>query len=126
MLHSLLRALVVGRSASERRHLSALLLQEGFDSTGAGDGIEALQHASLYKIDLVVTDLAMPRMGGYELIDLISRGVFGNAPPPIIVCSEEPPEVLAQSPWLRKCAALVAKPIDKDRFRFAVLKAFTR
>lgn len=131
MLHDrqspvLLRALVVDGSGTQRRRLSALLLQEGFDSTGAGDGIEALQHASLYKIDLVVTDLAMPRMGGYELIDLIGRGAFGNVPPPIIVCSEESPEKLSRSPWLQQCAAFVSKPVDTDQFRSAVLKAFNR
>jgi len=123
---SYLRALVVDQSDIQRLQLNALLLQEGFDSTGASDGIEALQHASLYRIDLVVTELSMPRMGGYELIHLIGRGVFGKKPPPIIVCSEEPPEILARSPWLQDCAAFVSKPVDSDQFRSAVVKAFSR
>jgi two-component system chemotaxis response regulator CheY len=123
---TLLRALVVDHSEPQRRRLSALLRHEGFDCSGAGDGIEALQHASVYKFDLIVTDVQMPRMGGYELIDLIGRGAFGNAPPPIIVCSDERVEILERSPWLRDCAGFVSKPVDPDQFRCAVLKAFSR
>ncbi len=121
---ALLRALVVDRNRQTRERTRKLLRQEGFDSAEAEDGIEALQHASVLRVDLVVTDIEMPRMSGYELVELIGRGVFGNAPPPIIVCSNEDVGMLTSSPWLRDVAAFVAKPVDPGELRFAIAKAF--
>lgn len=121
---SLLRALIVDHDDRSRQKTSVLLRAEGFDSTFAGDGIEALQHASALRIDLVVTAIEMPRMSGYELVDLIGRGAFGSPPPPIIVCSEEPSERLANSPWLKDVAAFVSKPVNPHELRFAIAKAF--
>ena len=121
---ALLRAVVVDPDQRARQKIKSLLRSEGFESALTGDGIEALQHASAMRIDLVVTDIEMPRMRGYELVDLIGRGAFGSSPPPIIVCSEEPPERLANSPWLQDVAAFVLKPVNREELRFAIAKAF--
>lgn len=121
---ALLRALVVDPDQRARQKTKSLLHGEGFDSELTGDGIEALQYASALRVDLVVTELEMPRMSGYELVDLIGRGAFGSSPPPIIICSEDPPKRLANSPWLQDVAAFVLKPVTREELRFAIAKAF--
>ncbi|MBA3657478.1 MAG: PAS domain S-box protein, partial [Gemmatimonadaceae bacterium] len=57
------------RAAAER-----ILSAAGYVVVTASDGIEALAIAdSPYRIDLVLTDLVMPRMGGIELAENLAR-----------------------------------------------------
>ena len=48
--------------------LKAYLIQEGFRVVTAGDGQEALFVARHEKPDLIILDLMMPEMGGYEFL----------------------------------------------------------
>jgi response regulator RpfG family c-di-GMP phosphodiesterase len=47
--------------------LEAILLHEGYEILGATTGQEALQHLRALPIDLVLLDVMMPRMNGYEV-----------------------------------------------------------
>ncbi len=51
----------------------AYLTQEGFRVVTAGDGQEALFVARHEKPDLILLDLMMPEMGGYEFIRVFSK-----------------------------------------------------
>lgn len=48
--------------------ISAGLRSYGYNVVTAADGREALDTASVYQVDLVLTDIVMPRMGGEELL----------------------------------------------------------
>jgi DNA-binding NarL/FixJ family response regulator len=49
------------------------LEKEGFEVCGeAGDGVEAIEQAKKLKPDLIVLDLAMPRMNGAEAASILS------------------------------------------------------
>jgi len=60
--------LVVDDSATVRKFVAAALNMKGFRVITASDGIEALERMPSEKFDLVITDLNMPDMDGYELI----------------------------------------------------------
>lgn len=60
--------LVVDDSATVRKFVAASLNMKGFRVITAGDGIEALELMPSEKIDLIITDLNMPDMDGYEFI----------------------------------------------------------
>ncbi|MBQ4426551.1 MAG: response regulator transcription factor [Oscillospiraceae bacterium] len=45
-----------------------VLRAEGFSATGAADGAEAMEKIEKENFDLVITDVLMPRVGGYELV----------------------------------------------------------
>jgi two-component system response regulator HydG len=60
--------LVVDDEANARRGMKALLEQEGFAVSTAGDGAEALDLLAAGSFDVVVTDLKMPRVDGLELL----------------------------------------------------------
>lgn len=63
----------------ELRHLvTTYLAQEGFRVSAAGDGREALFVAREEKPSLIILDLMMPEMGGYEFMRAYARE--GNAP----------------------------------------------
>jgi CheY-like chemotaxis protein len=59
--------LVVDDEAQVREFLKDLLTEDGFDVTTARDGGEALGLLTRERFDLVLTDLKMPGMDGWEL-----------------------------------------------------------
>lgn len=65
------RLLVVDDALTVRELQRTILERAGFDVTVAGDGIEALEHMENEVFDLVLTDVEMPRMDGFELTERI-------------------------------------------------------
>ena len=70
--------LVVDDTASLRRMVQSYLTQEGFRVVTAADGQEALMVARQEQPDLILLDLMMPNMGGYDFIRAYSKD--GRAP----------------------------------------------
>jgi len=60
--------LAVDDSASMRQMVTFTLKGAGFTVIDAVDGIDALAKAKTAKVDLVLTDVNMPRMDGISLI----------------------------------------------------------
>jgi two-component system chemotaxis response regulator CheY len=60
--------LVVDDSATVRKFVAAALAMKGFRVVTAGDGVEALELMPSEKFDMIITDLNMPDMDGYEFI----------------------------------------------------------
>lgn len=76
--------LVVDDTASLRRMVASYLTQEGFRVLTAADGQEALMLARQEQPDLILLDLMMPNMGGYEFI----RAYGSNGAPIIILTAK--------------------------------------
>lgn len=73
--------------------MEGLLNAPGFTIVTAGDGFQALEKISEWSIDLIVTDLQMPRMDGLELV----RQVREKHPDiPLILTTGEGSEDLAE------------------------------
>ena len=51
--------------------LLEILLKGSFDTIPCADALKALQMFERYKVDMVITDLKMPGMDGFELIKRI-------------------------------------------------------
>jgi len=78
--------LVVDDSATVRKFVAASLNIKGFRVVTAGDGVEAMELMPKENFDLIVTDLNMPDMDGYEFIRSVRETPeFRNIP--IIVLS---------------------------------------
>jgi DNA-binding response OmpR family regulator len=75
------KILVVDDKSELRTLLKAYLSQEGFEVVTAGDGQEALYVARHEKPDLIILDLMMPEMGGYDFMRIFGR----EADTPIII-----------------------------------------
>jgi diguanylate cyclase (GGDEF)-like protein len=63
--------LVVDDNPDKLGLIEAALRLAGYNVTTAGDGEEALSALESYQPDLVITDVMMPRMNGYELAQRI-------------------------------------------------------
>ncbi len=75
------KILVVDDKLELRTLLKSYLTQEGFDVVAAGDGQEALYVARHEKPNLIILDLMMPNMGGYEFMHAFSR----EADTPVVI-----------------------------------------
>jgi DNA-binding NtrC family response regulator len=75
--------LVVDDEESQRTPLASMIAAWGFNVQTASDGQEALEKLSTFSANVMVTDLMMPRMDGFELMKRL--GTDGNMPPSIVL-----------------------------------------
>ena len=61
------KVLVVDDDRAIRMLLTDVLTRAGYEISTAKDGRDALKHFELHKPDLIITDLKMPFVDGYEL-----------------------------------------------------------
>lgn len=67
------RILVVEDDISVRVTISQLLSEHGYEVTTAGDGFDALLHMRDELPHLIISDLNMPQMSGFELLSVVRR-----------------------------------------------------
>ncbi|SFM92642.1 hybrid sensor histidine kinase/response regulator [Thermodesulforhabdus norvegica] len=84
--------LVVEDSITSRTLLKNILEASGFGVITAVDGLEALSLLENYEIDLVVSDVEMPRMNGIELTRRIRASEGMRNLPVILVTGLDSPE----------------------------------
>jgi CheY-like chemotaxis protein len=67
------RILVVEDDGTVRLAISKLLSDAGYDVSSAIDGFDALMHLREAVPDLILSDLNMPQMSGFELLSVVRR-----------------------------------------------------
>ena len=72
------------------RLMEAVLTHEGYRVFKAGNGKEALELIDIQEIDLIVLDVMMPVMNGYEFTKLLREN--GNMTPILMVTAKQLPE----------------------------------
>jgi CheY-like chemotaxis protein len=83
--------LVVDDEPSIRQLVAEVLDDEGYGTVMASDGQEALDALGLHEIQLVISDVMMPRMGGVELLRGIrARGDLRSLPVILISAASYP------------------------------------
>ena len=102
--------LIVDDAPNFRRFLRVSLDYVGAECIEAANGLEAIDLA-VPKVDLVITDINMEPMNGFDLFRKIELGVLGSPPPPVVFCSTslDEPAVL-QRPELARAAGALCKP----------------
>ena len=83
---SSVRVLVADDNADMREHLARLLHAEGWSVETVGDGREALRAVRTDPPDLLLTDVMMPGLDGFELVRAV-RGDARTATLPVVVLS---------------------------------------
>lgn len=82
------RILSVDDSASIRQMVSFTLKQEGYEVIEASDGEDALAKIQSSPIDMVITDLHMPKLDGIGLIKAL-RAISSYRFTPIVMLTTE-------------------------------------
>jgi len=89
---------------------------EGYEVRGARDGIEALEAIEERRPDLIVTDLMMPTMTGFELLAALHDDPQLASIPTLIITAVRGVEAQQQAPG----AMVLPKPLDLDRLLRAI------
>jgi chemotaxis protein histidine kinase CheA len=103
--------LVVDDSISVRRVVARHLRTMGLDVDEVSDGLEALGRLRARPYGLVVTDLEMPRLDGFELVAEMQR-IAPLASIPVIVASTKVDEETQRRVLALGARAFLAKPVD--------------
>ena len=90
---SLPRILVVDDEEGVRSFLAAALTDEGYDVRTAVDGIDALDAMRRWSPDLVLVDLIMPRMHGWDFARAVraERAAAGRRLRVVLMTAAGPP-----------------------------------
>ena len=81
--------LVVEDHTPTRLAMTKLIRQAGAEVTSARDGEEALGYLLAQRFDILLTDLRMPVMDGFELVQQCMKLPESHRPPRVIAISGE-------------------------------------
>ena|SRR3989338_9780238 len=99
--------------------LEKKLSREGYDVSSARDGLEGLKMMREKKPDLILLDIIMPRMGGFEVMEEMQKdGELKKIPIIVVSNSGQPVEVdkaqaLGAKDWLIKTIFDPQEVLDK-------------
>ncbi|MBM4374177.1 MAG: sigma-54-dependent Fis family transcriptional regulator [Deltaproteobacteria bacterium] len=120
MLDGKQQILVVDDEANLRRVLAAQLSRDGYEVHTAEDGEQATSFIRDHHVDLVISDLRMPRMGGLELL----RWVQTEEPKlPVMILTAYGTVDTAVEALKMGAVDYLSKPFDQDEVRHLVRKA---
>ncbi len=118
----MVQILVVDDDRNTRRLLQAVLEQAGYRVQTATDGEDALQIMDREHIDLVVLDVMMPRMDGYEFTKTLRSG--NSTLPVLMVSAKQMPQDRKQG-FLAGTDDYMTKPVDEEELLLRI-KALLR
>ncbi|MCX7984321.1 MAG: response regulator [Bacteroidetes bacterium] len=113
--------LVVDDSSTVRKFVSVSLSMQGFDVVTACDGMDALEKLPQRKYDLVITDLNMPTMDGFELIrNLKSNPEYKDIP--VIILTSLSDNANREEGAKLGVYSYVVKPFSPEKIQYEVSK----
>jgi chemosensory pili system protein ChpA (sensor histidine kinase/response regulator) len=110
-----LNILIVDDSVSIRQVVTRLMENQGWRTDTAKDGIEALEKLSKSLPDLIVLDIEMPRMNGYEFMSALRAEPRYQHIPVVVLTSRTAAKHRAKAKALG-AKGFVVKPYDDKEF----------
>jgi len=120
MLPERKQVLIVDDEPNLRKILSAQLTRDGYDVLTAEDGEQGLALLGEHHIDLVITDLKMPKVDG---MTLLKRALVEEPDLPVVLITAHGTIDTAVEALKSGAFDFVTKPFDKDEVRQIVAKA---
>ena len=115
-----LRVLVTDDCRLNRHVMKAMLEDMGVESDYASSGPMALEKLRSGAYDLLVLDIQMPGMSGFDVIELYkSRNLEEKVIPIIVVTGDATAEIYEKCDQLGVSRFLL-KPVDQDKLRYAL------
>jgi two-component system chemotaxis response regulator CheY len=113
------KILTVDDSRSMRALLRVALLERGYDVSEAEDGIEALEWLETNSADVIITDINMPRLDGFGLIEKV-RSSSRHVDRPILVLTTESSDEKKKRARDAGATGWIVKPFDPEKLAAAV------
>lgn len=106
-----IKILAIDDSRTIREMLRHTLTQGGFEVYVAEDGVDGIEKLPEVAPDVVITDINMPRMDGFGVIDAI-RAATEYAGLPILVLTTESAQELKERARRSGATGWIVKPFD--------------
>jgi len=104
-------ALVVDDSMLIRHAVRRFLERRGFTVGTANDGAEALEALKTFRPHVIFTDLQMPRISGYELVELL-KNCPETASIPLVILAAKPSQ---EEPFRSNADWMIYKDLNIDQ-----------
>jgi twitching motility two-component system response regulator PilH len=110
---SIRKILIVDDSPTERHVLNDMLTKSGYEVMASDNGEDAIQKAKSLRPDLILMDVVMPGLNGFQATRAISRDPDTRAIP-IILCTSKSQET--DKIWGMRQGArdYIVKPVNRD------------
>lgn len=115
--------MVVEDDNNARRLMETVLRQNGYSPIPARDGVEALELMDSHHVDLIVLDLMMPRMDGYEFTRILREG--GSEIPILMVTARETPQDKKKG-FMFGTDDYMVKPVDEEEMLLRIAALLRR
>ncbi|MGA3027560.1 MAG: sigma-54 dependent transcriptional regulator [Bryobacteraceae bacterium] len=115
------RILIADDEESQRIGLASMIQSWGYTVEAAADGQEALDKLNALPVHVLVTDLMMPRMDGFELLKRLNTQ--GGAPPAIVLTAFGNIETAIQTIHDLGAFWFLEKPIQPSALRILLERA---
>ncbi|WP_330202885.1 response regulator transcription factor [Cyanobacterium sp. Dongsha4] len=116
--------LLVEDSIPTRKMIAEILTKQGFNVEVATDGIQALEVLPNLRPDLVILDIIMPKMNGYEVCRKIKSDPQ-TKDVPVIICSSKGEDFDRYWGIKQGADAYIAKPF-REKELIATIKQFLK
>lgn len=114
------RILIVEDTPSEMELMSYYLRESGYIVIGVNSAKVALEKAIEEKPDVIVTDVVMPEMSGFELCRSLKRHPITKKVP-IIICTSKNQEIDRFWGMKQGADAYITKPFTREQLIRAVI-----
>lgn len=105
--------LIVDDSISVRKVLNNFILDQGWHPSAARDGAEALEKIRKRKPDILILDVEMPRMNGFEVLQVLQyQSRYRNIP--VVMITSRSAEKYREKAIGLGARGFINKPFKRD------------
>lgn len=119
------KIMTVDDAATIRKLVTMTLTDAGYEVLQASDGEEALAMLQQKQIDIVITDINMPKMNGIELVRQL-RALPNYRRTPILLLTTESDPAKKQEGKAAGATGWITKPFQPEQLTAAVNQVSTR
>lgn len=107
---SMFTILIVEDNANTARLMEVVLSQNGYETLRASDGVKALDALAQNHVDLILLDIMMPNMDGYEFTKILRES--GSQIPILMVTAKDDKDDIRKG-FLTGTDDYMVKPVDE-------------
>ena len=119
----MLRIMIVDDNANTRKLTQAVLKQNGYDTVCACDGEEGLELLDKIHIDLIILDVMMPKMNGFEFTRTLRECGWET---PILMVTAKESHLDKKEGFLAGTDDYMVKPVDDEEMLLRIAALLRR
>ena len=119
----MLRIMIVDDNANTRKLTEAVLKQNGYDTVCACDGVEGLDVMDKVHVDLIILDVMMPNMNGFEFTRTLRECGWDT---PILMVTAKESHLDKKEGFLAGTDDYMVKPVDDEEMLLRIAALLRR